>query len=346
MRKWDTKQKAVFFRGLSVLLNSGVHIVGALECLSEQAESEDDKQVVQRILQRASSGHPLDRAMAAEGVFSELETGLVKVGMRSGALHSILSKLADTTEERDGLRRKMTSALIYPAFVLALCGLLLVFAPVLVFSDLLDLLSELKTDLPLPTKIYLGFSELVRSPIAYLVLAAGLAAAIGFARKFLADEERRADFEELVLEIPGIGPALKSAVSAEVTGALAVAYGSGLPLLSALNLSADVSLSALLRRRMKSSRETLTAGETLSAALQETGFFSPVSLLILQAGEEVGQISSSLESMAVQSAESTRLSLDLMQKLLEPLLLLFVGLVVGFIAIATLAPTMKMVEGL
>ncbi len=125
-----------------------------------------------------------------------------------------------------------------------------------------------------------------------------------------------------------------------------MAYGSGLPLLSALNLSADVSLSALLRRRMKSSRETLTAGETLSAALQETGFFSPVSLLILQAGEEVGQISSSLESMAVQSAESTRHSLDLMQKLLEPLLLLFVGLVVGFIAIATLAPTMKMVEGL
>ncbi|MCA9781356.1 MAG: type II secretion system F family protein, partial [Candidatus Eremiobacteraeota bacterium] len=236
--------------------------------------------------------------------------------------------------------------LVYPAFVLALCALLLIFAPVLVFSDLLDLLAELKTDLPLPTKLYLGFSDLVRSPLAYLVLAAGLALVVVLARKLLQDEERRAEVEAVILQMPGLGPALKSAVSAEVTGALAVSYGSGLPLLSALNLSAEVSLSTLLRQKMEASRESLTAGETLSAALHETGFFSPVSLLILQAGEEVGQISPALESMARQSAESTRHALELMQKLLEPLLLLFVGMVVGFIAIATLAPTIKMVEGL
>ena len=344
--RWSTKQKAVFFRGLSVLLNSGVHIVGALECLAKQAETEQNRRTVDRMLHRVSTGFELNRAMAAEGVFSDLEIGLVKVGVRSGSLHNILTKLADAREEREGLRRKVTSALVYPAFVLALCALLLIFAPVLVFSDLLDLLAELNTDLPLATRVYLAFSALVTSPLFYLLLTAVVSSGIWGLRVLWRSDESRCHAERAVLSLPGIGGALKAAVAAEVTGALAVAYTAGLPLLQALKLSSEVSLSALLRQKMVDSIETLTSGETLSEALKETGFFSPVLLLILQAGEEVGRISDSLDTMATECAQSTGYALEMMQKLVEPFLLLFVGLVVGFIAIATLAPTLKMVEGL
>ncbi|MFA7480809.1 MAG: type II secretion system F family protein [Vulcanimicrobiota bacterium] len=115
MREWRGKQKAIFFRGLSVLLNSGVHIIQALDSLAQQSIDEAARRTVEGISTRISSGFPLHKAMQAERVFSALEVGLVRVGERSGSLHSILQRLADATEAQDGLRRKLAAALVYPA---------------------------------------------------------------------------------------------------------------------------------------------------------------------------------------------------------------------------------------
>lgn len=346
MPGWRGKQKAIFFRGLSVLLNSGVHIIQALDSLADQSIDEPARRTVEGISARISSGFPLHKAMQAERVFSALEVGLVRVGERSGSLHSILQKLADATEAQDGLRRKLAAALVYPAFVLALATLLLIFAPVFVFSDLLDLLAELNTELPLATRIYLAFSALITSPFTYLVLLilGGLLTLL--ARKLLAEEDFRAKLESLIIELPGFGSAFTSCVSAEVSQALAAAYGAGIPLLDALKLSGEVSISVLFRRELKHSINLLQAGESLSNALAATGFYSPMALSILQSGEEVGLVSESLKSVAEESTKSTQQALDALQKLLEPCLLLFVGGIVGFISIATLAPTISMVEGL
>lgn len=346
MKTWTARGRAIFFRGLATLVNAGVPITRALECLAEQAESPEQRVAAERILKRVSGGHYLHSAMAEEGGFSRVELALLKVAIQTGRMHGVLGQLADLTEKQDGLRRKLGAALVYPAFVLSLCVLLLLFAPVLVFKDLLDLLENMNTDLPLVTRAYLFLSDTLTSFWFYLLLVL-LAIGTGLLLKRLTDDpEQRCRWEELVFGLPGLGPVLQSALAAEVSGALATCYQSGVPVVTALELSRETSWSVLFRRRLKEASVALKGGQTLTEALHSTGFYSPMSLTVLSAGEEVGMVSEAVSAVAQACTDDTEQALDSLQKLLEPLLLLLVGVLVGFIAIATLAPTLKMVEGL
>lgn len=342
--RWSTRQKALCFRGLAVQLNSGVHVVTGLGSLAVQAEEPEVRAGLQRIAARLGQGHPLPQAMQAEGGFSALETGLVKVGVDSGSLHTVLMRLADLAEKKDGLTRKLISALVYPGFVLALCVLLLVFAPVFVFSDLLALLRELKTDLPLATRLYLGFNSLVLSPLFYLLALAGVGGFVALLRSASQHEERRRALEELLFSLPGVGSVLKSALAATVAQAIATCYAAGIPILRAVSLSREVTWSVLLQEHLETVGADLRNGHSLADALKATEFFSPMSLTILAGGEEVGLIAEALNQVEKTTTEATEHALEALQKLVEPFILLFIGLLVGFIAIATLAPTLQVVQ--
>ncbi len=341
---WTTRQKALLFRGLAVQLNSGVHVVTGMVSMGEQAEQPEVKASLDRIAARLNSGHPLPRALEAEQAFSALEVGLIKIGIDSGSLHSVLMRLADLSEKKDGLRRKLISAMVYPAFVLGLCTILLVFAPVFVFSDLLDLLRELKTDLPLATRLYLGFSSMLLSPVFYLVLAALVGGVFGMLKKAASETNRRVELEQFIFSIPGVGTVLKNALAAQVAQAVATCYSAGVPILRAMTLSREVTWSLALRNQLTRAVTELQNGHSLAEALRDTGFFSPMSLTILAGGEEVGLIAEALRNVEKTTSEATEHALEAMQKLVEPFILLFIGVLVGFIAIATLAPTLQVVQ--
>lgn len=344
--KWQARQKALLFRGLAVLLNSGVHLVEGLHSLARQAEEPALSQAIATMAGRLAKGQPLHKALETAGDFLPLEVGLVKVGETSGSLHTVLLRLAELCEKGDATRRRLISAMIYPTFVLTLCLILLVFAPVFVFADLLDLLRELKTALPLPTRLFLGFSDLVLSPLFYLLTLAGLGAAAMSARQVWSQPARRMAFEQLLIDLPGVGPALRNALAADVCQAVATCYMAGIPMLRCLTLSREVTWSRLLSQRLESSRVDLQNGHSLSEALSSTGFFSGMSLTILAGGEEVGLIAEALNNVEKTTREAMEHSLESMQKLLEPLVMLFIGVIVGFIAIATLAPTLQVVQGI
>lgn len=312
--------------------------------MAEQAEDPRAKDSLGRIAGRLNAGQPLQKALEAERAFSALEIGLVKVGLDSGSLHTVLLRLADLSEKRDQLQRKLTSAMIYPAFVLGLCTLLLVCAPVFVFSDLLDLLRELKTELPLATKVYLSFGSLVLSPFFYLALAAVAALAVGFVKKVLDNAARRLEFEEILFSLPGVGSVLKNSLAAQVAQAVAACYSAGIPILRAITLSREVTWSMVLQHRLIRATAELQNGHSLAEALRDTDFFSPMSLTILAGGEEVGLIAEALQNVEKTTSEATVQALETMEKLVEPFILLFIGILVGFIAIATLAPTLQVVQ--
>ncbi len=312
--------------------------------MAEQAEHPEIKDSLERIAGKLNTGQPLHKALESERAFSVLETGLVKVGLDSGSLHTVLMKLADLSEKREQLRNKLTSAMIYPAFVLSLCTLLLIFAPVFVFSDLLNLLRELKTELPLATKIYLGFSSLILSPFFYLAAIVVVAGVVGFAQKILSEPFRRRSAEELLFSLPGVGGVLKNSLAAQAAQAVAICYSAGLPIVRAISLSRDVTWSVVLQHRMSATIVDLQNGHSLAESLKATGFFSPMSLTILAGGEEVGLIAEALRNVEKTTSEATTQALDTMEKLVEPFILLFIGILVGFIAIATLAPTLQVVQ--
>ena len=344
--KWKLQRKTLVFRGLATLLNSGVHITEAFESLARQADEPDFEASLRRLAGRLSSGHSLHKALEAEGAFTPLEVGLVKVGEASGSLHTVLLRLAEMGEKRDALRRKLASAMVYPAFVLGLCLLLLIFAPVLVFADLLDLLRELKTELPLPTRLYLAFSDMVLSPLSYLAGVALLGLGLFLLRRVWQGRGQRQDLEQILLGAPGLGPILRNTLAAEISSALSTCFSAGVPILRALSLSREVTWSSLLDQRLQRAGTDLQNGRSLTESLAATEVFSPMTLTILTGGEEVGRIGESLELVERETRQSVEYALEAGQKLVEPFLLLFVGLIVGFIAVATLAPTLKIVEGL
>ncbi len=328
------------------MLNSGVHLVEGLQSLSRQAEDPALSSAIAAMAGRLAKGQPLHKALEAARGFLPLEVGLVKVGETSGSLHTILLRLADLCEKGDATRRKLVSAMIYPAFVMTLCVVLLIFAPVFVFADLLDLLRELNTGLPLPTRIFLAFSDLVLSPLFYLLALGGLGATAVAVRDVWTRPARRMAFEGVLFDLPGIGPALRNALAADVCQAIATCYAAGIPMLRCLTLSREVTWSRLLAQRLESSKADLQNGHSLSEALSGTGFFSGMSLTILAGGEEVGLIAEALNNVEKTTREAMEHSLESMQKLLEPLVMLFIGVIVGFIAIATLAPTLQVVQGI
>lgn len=340
-------QKVVLFRSLSTLLNSGVGLMESFESLRVQVADPELVAMFDRIQGRIASGHNLSNTLSAEpAVFSSLVVALVRVGERSGKLHFVLTRVADLTESRDRLTRQLRSALIYPAFVLTLCLLLLIFAPVLVFSDLLDLLRELKTTLPITTKIYLGFSSLILSPWTYVVTIPLMAVAAWSLRRALTIPEQRTRLEEMVLSLQGLGPLLVSSERAMVSAAMAVCYESGLPILESLKLAGQASAFSVFRDQLKGAREALHEGEGLAEALGRTSLFEAQSLSLISTGEESGLVVDSLKMIAEESEKNTVYAVEAFQKLLEPCLLLLVGGIVGFIAIATLAPTLQMVDNL
>lgn len=345
-RGWGVGQKALVFRGLAVLMGSGVHITQGLTSLSKQAEDAVIGEALLRLAGRLSQGYPLHQAMDVEKVFSPLELGLIRVGERSGSLHTILTRLADLCEKRHALRQKIISAMVYPSFVLTLCLVLLVFAPVFVFSDLLELLRQLDTPLPLVTRLYLGFSDVVFAPATYIFLMV-LGMLIGRLAKGASEDPRFARrLEEGLLSVPALGPALRNAAAAEVAQGLGVAYAAGVPILQAMTLSREITWSRLFQERLIEAEAELKNGRSLAEALKGTGFFSGISLTLLSGGEEVGLVAEALESVEKMTREATEQSLETMQKLAEPLILFVIGSLVGFIAIATLAPTLQVIQGL
>lgn len=338
---------AVFYRCLSVMLNAGVHVLRALEAGAAQSSLPAMASAITSARAAVASGKRLSVALSQfPSFFSPLQVRMIAVGENTGGLHVILKRLADHAEKGVALRRKVTSALTYPLFILALSLLLLLAAPSLVFKDLLELLTELGVELPWSTRVVVALAEGLSGP--WLYLGAGVFVAGWFAvrRAMDADEEFKARIETAVLALPGIGPALRTAGTAEFCRALSLCYATGLPVMQAIKLCGSGTGSVLMERAAEQARERLTEGETLFHSLAESNLFNPMLLGVLWVGEESGKVADSLERAAELAEEDVDNALEQATALLQPTFMLVIGGVVGFMVVATMSPLVKVLQTL
>ncbi len=330
------------------MVGSGNHILNALRLLSDRSQAPTLGPAIEQLAQNISRGQRLSESMRRQGPnFSPLEVALVRVGEDTGSLHGVLERLAHLTEKRQAQRQKLVSSLTYPAFVIVLCGLLLILAPAYVFSDLLDVFRQNPDTLPLATKVYLVLNDLLTSPLVLLLATATLGGILGFAlSRYRQDPELRGKVEEFALKIPGLGEVLKNSICSELCRALSVCYRAGLPILSSLTLCREATWSALLGSRLERAQASLKNGSTVCQALEEMELLPKVQLSLLVAGEESGKLGETLDQVADQTAEEMEYAIEQGQSLLEPLVLVVVGSVVGFLAIAIMSPMLKVVEQL
>jgi general secretion pathway protein F len=332
---------ALVTRQLATLSEAGIPLEEALGTCVEQIERPAARRIIAALRGRVMEGHSLAGAMAEfPGSFPELYRATVGAGEESGHLDRVLSRLADYTEARQNLARRTALALLYPAILtmasVAVVGVLLGY----VVPQLVQVFESLDTTLPLATRILLAVSGFVGNH--GLLLAAGIAAALAAFALGLRSETFRYRVHGLILRLPVAGRLARGAQTARFARTLSILTASGVPVLEGLRISAQVVGNLPMRTAIRRAAEQVREGASLNRALAETRQFPPMTLQLIASGERSGRLEQMLERAAVNAEREVETLTAAFMGALEPLLILFVGMLVLFIVLAILLPIFQL----
>lgn len=341
------KSRVVFFRSLALLTASGIPFHQALDVLSQQSEEFCMRLVCSNLAQDLLVGKSLSQAFKAQsGCFHAFHVNLVKVGEKTGRLDRLLLKLADYEENNYRLALKIKGALTYPAFVFAITLIMLLLAPSLLFRGIFPLLRSQGADLPLLSQMVLGVAELLAQwPVTLLLLAAlaflGNLIYLGAQRPGV-----RLRLYTRALRQPLLGRMLRNLATARFASSLALQLESGVNVLEALDMAAASSSNPILERDIEVARTLLSDGATFHRSLQALEFFPDHFLSVVQACQESGRIPPLLNRISQMYDYEIDCSIDALISLIEPMVMLVMGLIVSVVAISLMLPMVNVVNSL
>jgi len=331
----------VFTRQLASLIRSGVPILRALNTIRAQTGNPRLRAVVEDLGTVIRDGGMLSDAMGRHPrLFPRLYVSMVRAGESGGALDTVLFRLADAREKEEDLRRRVQAAAAYPALVAAV-GAITIFVLLSFFLPRVAALFRDYRDLPLPTRVLIGASDFFSAHWYWLLLAAGLTAAVF--RRVAAMEKGRALVDALKLRLPVIGVFLRDADIARFARTLSLLIEAGLPIDRALELSGETVRNAVLKEVVENvRRDAIRQGVPLSVGLQRHRDFPLFVANMVGVGEESGRLEDSLSEVAAFYEKQVDQKSRLAASLVEPALILVVGALVGFIVFAMLLPIFKL----
>lgn len=331
-----------FSRHLAALLASGVGLLPALQVLSEQARGQFQT-VLEQVIMDVQRGESLSGAVHRQGrAFPSFYERMLRVGERSGNLEVVLQQIAVYMEKEQAVSRRVQRALAYPAFVF-LVGLLVIFV-ILTFAmpALNALYTEFQAELPLPTRLLLGvtgFLQAYRLPLLVVLLALGVAAYVA-----LRTESGQLARDRLLLGLPLFGAISMRGILARYTRTLSLLLRAGLPLVEIMDLVEATVGNRLARRVFAAVRRDVIRGQALSAALGAQSLLPPMLAQVVRVGEETGKLEANLEALADLYEDETDRAIGAMTGILEPGLTILVGLLVAFVALATILPIYNLLQ--
>lgn len=337
----STQDLAVATRQLSTLVGAGISLVESLTALIDQVENQTLKAVWAAVKQRVNEGAPLAEAMAEHPkVFTGLYISMVRAGETSGALDVVLDRLADFTESQAELRSKLVGTLIYPVIMLLMAigitGMLFVF----VIPKITKIFESQKMALPLPTQFLIGVSNLMTD--YWLVFALILGLGIYFFRKYIRTEKGRPKWDKFLLTVPVFGPLIRMIAIARFCKTLGTLMASGVPLLTAFDIVKNVVQNTVLLEVIETARDCVKEGDSIAGPLKRSGHFPPIVTHMIGIGEKSGQLEPMLNNVAHSYEVQIDSRLRAMTSLLEPLIIVLMGVVIASIVFAILMPILQM----
>lgn len=329
---------ALHTRQLATLLQAEIPLGQALHALTEQTELPAHRAVWQRIHAQVLEGYALSDALQTyPHLFSRIYIASIRAGEVSGDLSVVLLSLATHLEEQQRLKAKVTQALIYPTVVLIVAIVLTVVLLVGVVPQLLDVFTDTDRPLPAATRALLALSTFFQHaglPLLVILTIAG----IGFGRALKQKPAFAARIDGYLLRIPVIGTLIRQVQTARFLRTLALLLSAGVPLLEAFNGTLPIITFAPLHKALEQALQRIKEGSSLSQALTQTRFFSPLVLHLIQAGERAGQLEALMERAARQQENQWEQALQKGLTLFEPLMIVLMGGIVLFIVLAMLLP--------
>ena len=334
-RHLSQKEIGILTRELATLLEAGMTLDRSLQILIELTEAEHLVRVLSDLQERVRGGATFSSALEAQdGQFARLYINMVRAGEASGALDQVLNRLSDYLERVAELRQTVTSALVYPSILLVVAGLSVIMLLVFVVPQFTVLFDDMGKALPLPTQIVVGAGNLFRNYWwAMLCVIALVAATI---ERQLQDERVRARFDRRVLSLPLFGDLVWKMETARLCHTLSTLLKNGLPLLTALTLSKEVVSNRKVAGLLDEAQEELKHGRGLAGPLARLEALPDLALQMIRVGEESGALDAMLAKVATIYDRETRNSVQSMLTLLEPVLIIGLGVVVAGIIVSIL----------
>jgi type IV pilus assembly protein PilC len=344
-RSVDSKNLAVFTRQFSVMIDAGLPLVQCLDILGNQEEDKRFARVILDTRADVEGGASLADAMKKHPkVFDPLYTNMIAAGEAGGILDTILKRLAVYIEKNVKLKQQVKSAMIYPIAVLVIAAGVVAVILWKVIPTFAAMFAGLGAELPLPTRVVIWMSNTLIRFLPFL--AVGMFAAAAAFRQYYRTDKGRHVIDRTVLRLPVLGMIMRKIAVARFCRTLATLISSGVPILDGLDITARTSGNAIVEDGILKTRKSIERGETVSAPLKETGVFPAMVTQMIGVGEATGALDTMLAKIADFYEEEVDTAVAGLLTLMEPLMIAFLGVVVGGIVIAMYMPIFSMISKL
>ncbi len=336
-----TRDVVVFTRQFTTMIDAGLPIVRCLDILHRQTPAAPLRRAIRRVKDDVESGSAFHEALAKHPkLFDELYVSMVAAGELGGILDTILNRLAVHMEKAAKLRTKIHGAMIYPASIVVVAGAVTSILLLYVIPVFAELFASFGRALPAPTRIVIRLSELfVGSSFFLLAVAAGIVLAIAYAHR---TERGRLAIDGLLLRLPVFGDLLRKSAIARFTRTLGTLLSSGVPILEALTITSRTAGNRVVEKAALRTRTSISEGKTVSEPLSESDVFPPMVCQMVAVGETTGALDSMLAKIADFYEEEVDTAIDNLTSLMEPIVIVFLGVVVGGLVISLYLPIFQL----
>ncbi|HUM09329.1 MAG TPA: type II secretion system inner membrane protein GspF [Myxococcaceae bacterium] len=332
---------AIFTRQLSTLLHAGVTLIEALAALVDQTEKERLKRITSDVRTRVNEGSSLADALGQHGkVFGSLYVNMVRAGEASGALDAVLARLADFTEGQAKLRQKVLGTLIYPVIMTIIGSGILTLLMTVVVPKVTKIFESMKVTLPWTTRLLI-FTSNTLADWWWLLLPLLVGGVVVFFR-WKASPKGRPVWDRFVLRAPVFGSLVRMLSIARFTRTLATLLRSGVPLLTAMDITKNVISNGVLSAVVENARDAIREGESIAGPLKRSGEFPPLVHHMIAIGERSGQLEEMLLNVADSYETQVSVRIGALTALMEPLIIVAMGVAVAFVAFSILMPILQL----
>jgi type IV pilus assembly protein PilC len=340
--KVKDKHLAVYTRQFSTMVDAGLPIAQCLTILSEQSESKALRDVTGKIAREVEGGATLAESFRKyPKVFNDLFTNMLQVGESGGVLDVVLQRLSGYIEKAAKLKSKVKGAMVYPIVIVSVAVLVIVFMMIFVIPTFAKVFQGMGADLPLPTKVVIFLSDFTQK---YILIMIGVFAGLVYAvKRYYNTEKGSTVIDTFLLKVPVLGMLIRKVAVARFTRTLGTLISSGVPILEGLLITARSAGNRVVERTVMQARTAVTSGRTLSEPLKGSTVFPPMVVHMINVGENTGALDQMLSKIADFYDDEVDTAVSALTALLEPIMIVFLGVVVGGLVVAMYLPIFRLV---
>jgi len=341
--KVTAKEISIFCKQFGTLLKAGVPVAAGLDILYRQTENKKLKIALEDVYTEVQKGSQVSTVIKNHPkVFPSLMVNMVESGEMTGNLDNVMERLAIHYEKDAKINSRIKGAMIYPIALSVISLVVVIFLITVILPTFTEMFTSSGTELPGPTRFLMGISDFIIG-YWYIVLG-GLTALIFIVNRYINSEDGRYRFDSMLFKLPIVKSSIDKIVTARFTRTLGSLLRSGIPLISALEISGSVTGNVVIEEKINYIASEVEKGETLGIALKRTPTFGPMVVSMIQIGEESGSLDQMLDKSADFYEQELEDAIDRLLKLMEPLLIVFMAVIIGFIVIAMALPMFEMVN--